>query len=375
MATAKSLSAPVLTTHELNRATLARQLLLERTAMPALDAVEHLVGLQAQNPHGTYPSLLARLEGFQPTELSELLAKRRVVRIVVMRGTVHMVSARDCLEWWPLTQPVLARTFRGSTFSKELGGADLAEVLDAGRRVLEAEPMIRSAAGRRLGERWPDAQTASLGHALGYGLPLVQMPPRGLWGQGGQAKLTTAEKWLGSDLEAEPSIDRLVLRYLGTFGPATVKDFQSWSGLTRIAEVAERLRPKLRSFRSEDGRELFDLPDAPRPGADVEAPPRFLPEYDNVLLGHADRTRFVDADARSAKFFTGSGLDSGTLLAAGVLSATWKLTRDDDAAELWVRPFKRISRRDRAGIEAEAELLFELIAAEAGERRLRISAG
>ena len=187
--------------------------------------------------------------------------------------------------------------------------------------------------------------------------------------------MTTAEKWLGSELEAEPSIDRLVLRYLGTFGPATVKDFQSWSGLTRIAEVAERLRPKLRSFRSEDGRELFDLPDAPRPGADVEAPPRFLPEYDNVLLGHADRTRFVDADARNAKFFTGSGLDSGTLLAAGVLSATWKLTRDDDAAELWVRPFKRISRRDRAGIEAEAELLFELIAAEAGERRLRISAG
>ncbi len=373
MTKTKATSAPFLTRRELNRATLARQLLLQRVPMPAFDAVEHLVGLQAQDPHGTYPGLLARLEGFDPEELSQLLAERRVVRIVLMRGTVHMVSDRDCLEWWPLTQPVLARTFKGSAFSKELGGADLAEVLEAGHELLSDEPMIRSAAGRRLGERWPDAVPTSLGHALGYGLPLVQVPPRGLWGQGGQAKLTTVQRWLGRELAAEPSIDDLVLRYLGAFGPASVMDFQNWSGLTRIAEVAERLRPQLRTFRSEDGRELFDVPDAPRPSAEVEAPPRFLPEYDNVLLGHADRSRLVDADAKRAEFFTGSGLDSGTVLVDGVLAATWKLTRDGEVADLWVRPFKRLRRADRDGIEEEAELLFGMIAAPDGERRIRIS--
>ena len=184
MATAKSLSAPVLTTHELNRATLARQLLLERTAMLVFDAVEHLVGLQAQNPHGTYlkPCSPGR-RAFSPPSSRELLTKRRVVRIVVMRGTVH--GQRPGLPGAVAADAAGAGAhLPGLDLLEEAGGADLAEVLDAGRRVLEAEPMIRSAAGRRLGERWPDAQTASLGHALGYGLPLVQMPPRGLWGAG-----------------------------------------------------------------------------------------------------------------------------------------------------------------------------------------------
>ena len=366
--------AATLTQRELNRATLARQRLLERSDMTALEAVEHLAGMQAQTPHGPYVSLFSRIRAFDPQELSRLLADRDVVRAWLMRSTVHLVSARDCLEWWPLTDRVLARTFKGSQFSKQLGSAELDDVLAAARELVEDEPLMRAEIARRLAERWPDADVTSLGAAAGFRLPLVQVTPRGLWGESGQTRLTTIGRWLGADLAAEPSIDAMVLRYLGALGPAGVKDFQNWSGLTRIAEVAERLRPQLATFRAEDGRELFDLPDAPRPGADAPAPPRFLPEYDNVLLGHADRSRFFAGGAKDAKFFTGNGADNGTLLVDGLLKATWKMSAEGSGAELWVRPFKPLTRSDRTDIEEEGHRLLELIAADGAGHRVRISA-
>jgi hypothetical protein len=367
------MATATLSQRELNRATLARQHLLDLTSMTALEAVEHLAGMQAQTPHGPYVSLFSRLAGFDPMELSGLLEDRVAVRGWFMRSTIHLVSARDCLEWWPLTDRVLERNFRGTQFSKQLGSAKLEDVLDMARGLLEAEPMPRAELSRRLAERWPDADPTSLGAAAGYRLPLVQVTPRALWGRSAQPTLTTIRVWLGREPVQDPSIDDLVLRYLGALGPASVKDFQNWSGLTRTAEVMERLRPRLVTFEAEDGRELFDLPDAPRHGAGVAAPPRFLPEYDNVLLGHADRTRFFDGDAKDAKFFRGSGADNGTLLVDGLLKATWKMTRDDAGAALWVRPFKALSRQDRREITDEGERLLGLIAAAEPKRRVRIS--
>jgi hypothetical protein len=362
-----------LTQRELNRATLARQHLLSRERLQALDAVEHLAGLQAQTPHGPYVSLFSRLDGFDPMELSAALEDRRAVRGWFMRATIHLMSARDCLEWWPLTDRVLARAFKGTKFSKQLGSAPLPDLLAAARAMVEAEPLPRAEISRRLAQRWPDGDPDSLGAAAGYRLPLVQVTPRGLWARSAQPKLTTIASWLGAPLAEDPSLESIVLRYLGALGPATVKDFQNWSGMTRIAEVVEPLRPSLVTFEGEDGRELFDLPDARRPGADASAPPRFLPEYDNVLLGHADRTRFFDGDPKEGRYFRGSGADNGTLLVDGLLKATWKMTRDGKDAELWVRPFRPIARSDRAEIKQEGERLLGLIASGAGRRRVRIS--
>jgi len=362
-----------LSQRELNRATLARQHLLERTDMSSLDMVEHLAGMQAQVPHGPYAGLFARIDGFDPAEASGLLSERKLIRGWFMRGTIHLISSRDSLRWWPLTERVLVRTFKGTTFSKELGSAPIDEVLQAARQMVEVEPLLRSEIGRRLGERWPDAVASSLGFAAGYRLPLVQVTPRGLWGQTGQARLTTIEAWLGDDLATDPPIEDLVLRYLGALGPATVKDFQNWSGLTRIAEVVDRLRPQLATFRAEDGRELFDLPDAPRPGADVPSPPRFLPEYDNLLLGHADRSRLADKDAKGATLFTASGPFQGTLLVDGLLSGSWRLHREASAVELHVRHFKPLPRPVRSEVEAEGRLLVGLIAAGADDCRVRFS--
>ena len=364
----------MLTRRELNRATLARQLLLRREQLSVPAAIEHLAGMQAQEPPGPYVSLWTRLDQFDPMELSKLISDRKAVRGGLMRSTIHLVTARDYVEWRPLVQRVLEGTFRGSASSKQIGDADLGELLTAGRELVEARPSMRSEISRELSERWPQADAAALGHAVAFVLPLIQVTPRGLWGQSGQARLTTAESWLGRELASEPSREGLVRRYLGALGPASVKDMQNWSGLTRMKEVFERLRPELRTFQGEDGRELFDLPDAPRPGAETPAPVRFFPAYDNVFLGHADRSRFVDADAKRAHFFTGSGADNGTLTVDGMLAATWKATVGEDQALLLVRPFKRIPKREQDEVEAEGMSLLELLGAEAGQRGVRIDA-
>ena len=177
-------------------------------------------------------------------------------------------------------------------------------------------------------------------------MPTVQVPPRGIWGKSGQARWTTAEAWLGRKLDPRPSRERLVIRYLAAFGPATVRDIQTWSGLTRLGEVVDRLRGRLLTFRDEDGVELFDLPDAPRPGPDIPAPPRFLPEYDNLLLSHADRTRFITG-GEAVPLQPGMGARYGTLLVDGVFRGTWRITlQHDERAILDVEPFERLTERD-----------------------------
>ncbi|MFF7885473.1 winged helix DNA-binding domain-containing protein [Streptomyces sp. NPDC020794] len=346
--------APVLDPRALNRATLARQLLLRRSAgRGSTDAVRHLVGLQAQNVKPPYYALAARLEGFRPEELSTAMEDRAVVRIVTLRSTIHTHTADDALTLRPLVQG--ARDRELNNFRKGLAGVDLDRLAVIARELVEAEPRTMKQLREELLVHWPDADPFALSVAARCRLPLVQVTPRGLWGRSGQVALTTAEHWLGRPTEPSPGPDAAVLRYLAAFGPASVKDMQTWAGLTRLREAFERLRPRLLTFRDENGVELFDLPDAPRPDSDTPAPPRFLPEFDNLLLSHADRSRVVPAGLKG-RTWTGNQAYC-TLLVDGFLGGLWRQEGD----VLTIEPFGRLTKVQREEVVAEAEGLLRML--------------
>jgi Winged helix DNA-binding domain len=354
----------------LNRALLERQLLLRRVDMPVDRALEHLVGLQAQEQRAPYYALWSRLEGFDPDELGRMVFEREVVRLTLMRATVHLVTARDALAIRPLVQLVVERNHNGA-FGRRMGGADVGELAKAVRELLGEEPLGARELGRRLVARGIGEDVEAIGNAARVYVPLVQVPPRGVWGAGGQAKYAPLELWTGSDLEVRPSVQDLVLRYLAAFGPASVMDMQAWSGLTKLRTVFEELRPRLVTFRDEDGKELFDLPDAPRPDAEVPAPVRFLGEYDNALLGFADRRRIIPED-----FPWTAVLEEGhfvsNLLVDGMLRGVWRIEREGKRrATLLIRLHGRVAKRERDEVTAEARRLVDFAAADAEVRDVR----
>jgi hypothetical protein len=346
----------VLGLRALNRALLARQMLLSRVKLPALDAIEQLVGLQAQVPNAPYFDLWTRIEGFRQEELSELIQDRKAVRIALMRSTIHLVSARDCLNLRPCLQSVHDRSLNGA-FGKRLAGLDTKALATSGRALVETKPLTFSELGKRLNEQWPDLDPTALAAAVRTLVPLVQLPPRGLWGEHGQAIHTSAEAWLGQPLSTQPATEKMILRYLTAFGPATTKDIQVWSGLTRLRETIERLRPQLVTFRDEQGNELFDLPDAPRPDADTQSPPRFLGEFDNMLLSYADRKRIID-DSYLKRVITENGIVRSTILIDGFVCGTWKIKRDHGTATLIIEPFKRLSKEEQYALSEEGARLL-----------------
>jgi hypothetical protein len=339
--------------------------------MPAFDAIEHLVGMQAQAPRAPFVGLWSRLAGFRHDELSRLVTSREVVRLAVMRRTLHLVSARDSRRLRPLLQPVLESGFWSSPFARHVKGIDLEALLQAGRTALEERPRTRKQLSQQLTGRWPDRDPESLAYAVSYLVPIVQVPPRGTWTGTGQATWTTVDAWLGTGRSAALPVDTLVLRYLGAFGPASVMDVQAWSGLTRIADVAKRLGRRLRRFRDESGRELLDLPDAPRPDPETPAPPRFLPEYDNLLLSHADRTRVV-VDGEQVPLYPGNGGTRGELLVDGFWQANWAISRDQGVATLTVEAFRPLPKRDIAEVRREGLRLLAFAAAEAESHEVRV---
>jgi len=356
----------------LNRALLARQMLLQRAQLPAADAIEHLVGMQAQVPHTPYVGLWTRLDGFRHEELAQRITERRAVRLALMRSTIHLVTARDCLALRPMVQPTLDRDlYRNSTHGPKIAGLDMSALLAAGRALLDERPLTTAELGERLHARWPDHDPSSLVYAMRNLAPLVQTPPRGLWGMSGQTRYATAEAWLGQPLAADAAPDAMIPRYLAAFGPATIADVQTWSGLTGLRAVVERLRPHLRIFRDERGRELFDLPDAPRPDPDTPAPPRFLPAFDNVLLSHADRTRVI-ADEHRPRVFAGNVI-LGAVLVDGFVRGTWTITRQGGVATLLIAPFALLSPRDRAALAEEGARLLAFATADAGARDIQFA--
>ncbi len=349
----------MLSRRALNRALLERQLLLQRSTSSVEHTLEHLVGMQAQVPNAPYVGLWTRLAGFIPEQLADLISTRRAVRIALMRSTIHLVTGRDCLLLRPLVGPALTRGLKGS-YGRRLAGIDMDELAAAGRSLVEERPRTLDELGKLLQKQWPDREPEALAISVRALVPLVQQPPRGIWGSGGLATHTSAEAWLGRPLARRPSLERLILRYLAAFGPATIADVQNWSGLNRLTETIETLRPRLRVFRDESGRALFDILDAPLPDPDTPAPPRFVPEYDNLLLGHLDRTRVI-ADEHRARIFT-----RGAVLVGGFVRAGWKVRRSRGTARLVIEYFPHTSKRARAEVMAEAQRLLAFVAPNAG---------
>ncbi|MFF2849103.1 winged helix DNA-binding domain-containing protein [Streptomyces sp. NPDC058001] len=350
--------APVLGPRALGRATLARQHLLRRTPLSARDAVEHLGGLQAQNVKPPYYALAARLDGFAPEHLSTLMRDREVVRIVTMRSTIHTHTAEDALRLRPFVQPARVREL--AAFRSGLAGVDLDLLARISRELVEEEPRTMKQLREALITHWPHAAPEALAVAARCLLPLVQITPRGLWRESGQVTLTTAERWLGRAALPAPPAEDVVRRYLAAFGPASVKDMQTWAGVTRLRDTFERLRPELLTFRDENGVELFDLPDAPRPDPDTEAPPRLLPEFDNLLLSYADRSRLVP-DAFKGRTWQGNRAYR-VLLVDGLVAGVWNLEeRRDGRAVLTVEEFAPLTRARRDAVTEEAARLLDVV--------------
>jgi hypothetical protein len=343
----------------LNRATLARQLLLQRSGMAALEAIEHLVGMQAQAPFAPYYGLWSRLDGFTGEQLSGLLTDRKAVRIVLMRGTIHLVTAADCHRLRPLVQPMLERSLQmNTTYRSDLDGVDLPAVAKHAQGLVGAEPLTPGELGVRLAENWPECPPGTLATAARNLLPLVQLPPRALWQRSGQVRLTTATAWLGRHRGKPLTIDKLVRRYLAAFGRATVADAQTWSGLNRLSEVFDRLAPRLVCFKNERGQTLYDLSDAPRPDPDAPAPVRLVAPFDNILLSHADRTRVISDEHRKRLFSGKNGVFPGTLLIDGFVAGTWELDGKGESTSMLVRPYIGLDATD--DIVAEGKRLLEL---------------
>lgn len=360
-------SAPVLTQRALNRALLERQHLLRRRTASAAEEIEHLVGMQAQVPNSPYVGLWTRLEGFQPNQLAELISTRRAVRLGLMRNTIHLVTARDALGQRPLYQSLFERGWKTSHFCRNLAGIDTSAVIAEATVLMKERPRTFAELGKLLQRRWPDRDATSLAYATRYLVPIVQVPPRGIWAKSAQPSWTSTDLWLGRPLASKPSIDKLIVRYLAAFGPATVADVAAWSGLSGLRDPVERLRPKLRTFQDERGRELFDLPDGPLPDPETPAPPRFLPEFDNLLIGHHDRTRVIEHAYRHVIF-------AGTLLVDGFVHATWSIKRERESATLTVEPLKRLTGADRAAVSEEGTRLLEFVAGAVAKRDVRITA-
>jgi len=354
----------VLARQALNRATLARQLLLERSNLPAMAAIEHLVGLQAQAPDAPYVGLWTRLAGFATGDLGELVAGRAAVRASLMRVTIHLVGSADYLTLWPVFQPVLERGYRASPFRRNLAGLDLDLVVEAATELLADRPRTRAELGALLARRWPGRDPASLAMSIGHLLPTVQVPPRGIWGRRGAPTQALASSWLGGPVATDPRPDHVVRRYLAAFGPATAADVRNWSRLTRVGEAIERLRPELVTFRDERGRELFDLPDAPRPPTDTPAPVRYLPEYDNILLGHEDRTRMMDVGQKTP-LYPGNGGRLGSVLVDGRFAGGWRVRRAREGGRLEVELAIKPSLAERNELIEEGLRLLAFIAGEA----------
>lgn len=360
-----------MTPRALGRATLARQMLLARERVPALRAIERLTALQAQMPRTAFVALWTRLKAFRSEQLARLLANHSVVRATTMRGTLHVLSARDYADMRAALQPSLTRGMQ-AILRDRAKGLDVGAVTAAARGFFGAAPRTFTEVRDFLIERFPDGDERAMGYAVRLHLPLVQVPTGDLWSFPATADFALAESWLGAPLPTGGGPQAIVLRYLAALGPATTADVQSWTGIKDARGVVEGLRSKLRVIKAGRGGELFNLPDAPRPPEDTPAPVRLLPEFDNVLLGHANRKRFV-ADEHRARIYLPGLRVAATFLVDGRVAGTWTVQRAKSAAVVLLEPFAAIPETASTALHEEAAALLRFVEPEATSFDVRIA--
>lgn len=360
----------VLSTRALNRALLARQMLLERETATPIAAIERLVAVQAQLARPPFVGLWTRVDRFRREMLANALHERTVVRVTALRGTLHLMTAADYVALRPTIQPALDRGMQ-AILRDRVRNLDLAALDDEARRFFGNAPATFDALRAHFKRKYPKGDERAMAYAIRTRLPLVQVPTDAPWAFPAAADFAMADTWLSTRVpRTSAAAHELVLRYLAAFGPATLGDAQVWSGLSGLREVFEDLRPRLVTFRDARKRELFDLPDAPRPPEDTPAPVRFLPEFDNLVLSHDDRTRVI-ADEHRPRVTLKNLQVRATFLVDGIVAGTWKSERKRKAAVLVIEPFGSIPKRRRAELEAEGIALLEFLEEDASERVIR----
>jgi len=348
----------ILKLRDLNRATLARQMLLKREPLPAIAAVERLVGLQAQLPIAPYVGLWTRLHDFSREDLARAIKDRKIVKATLMRATLHLCSTNDYLQFRTTLQPMLSGA--GDAIVKQRGGKfDSKKLLAEARRYIGEKPRTFAEISDWVVKLMPGHDVGALRYTVRTNIPLVQTPIATGWSYSTKPEFTLAERWIGRPIASEDNLPELVRRYLRAFGPASVTDAQTWLGM-KLKETFEKLRPELQTYRDEGRRELFDLPDLSLPDADLPAPVRFLPEFDNLLLSHSNRTRVVTDEFRSKVFLPALRV-AATVLVDGFVCAAWKVEKSKDAATLMIEPFAKLAKPDRAGLLEEGERLVRFI--------------
>ncbi|NDO78944.1 winged helix DNA-binding domain-containing protein [Kocuria indica] len=328
---------------QLRRWTLARQHLIEPATMSVVDLTEHLVGLQAQTPWSWYAGFHARQHPADAEEISSYLGEKHLVRMSSLRATIHLMTPRDAVSLRAMTQPVHDRTL-ASSFGRELAGVGLDAVTAAAGELLAERPMTLKDLGGQLSRTWPDTSPSALAMVARYRLPLVQLPPRGLWRQSGPIAYATLEQWLGNSPEPGLSITDYILRYLAAYGPATVMDFQAWAGITKTRPHFDKLADDLITFRDERGQRLYDLPQAPRPTDARALPVRLLYDYDNLLLAYKDRSRFI-TEPYAARQREMDGVTAQAVLVNGITAGTWRHSTDEGTSRIDIVLIESVNRR------------------------------
>jgi hypothetical protein len=360
----------VLTLRALNRATLARQMLLAREKVKPATAIERLAGLQSQWPKPPFVGLWTRIEGFSREDLRKATLAKKIVRATLMRMTIHTVSARDYVRFRPALQPALTRGVM-NIVGKRVVGVDLPKIVEEGRAYFAKEPRGFEGLRKHFAEKYPKLDARALAYYVRGQLPLLLVPEHEEpWGYPGNADFALAQDFLGEEVPYETSCEELVRRYLAAFGPATMRDFQVWSYMGSSKETFDRLRDELVTFVDDKKRELFDLPKAPRPPEETEAPVRLLPEYDNIKLSYLDRRRFIE-DAHKPKIFLAAARVRSTYLVDGFVAGAYAISREKKRAILTFEPFVKTSKRAREELAAEGEALVRFMEEDADHHEVR----
>jgi len=345
-----------LSARAVNRATLARQMLLERADCGVVEAVRRLAGMQGQEPKHPYVGLWSRADGFTDEHLTKAVEEREVVRASMFRGTLHLVTAADYLRFRTTIHPIFVA---GLKILGDRGiGLEPDKVVAAAVRILAKEPLTFTQIRDALVTEFPEVNDRALGFCTRLMVPLVMFPTDTRWGWPGNARFTPAEEWLKAKIHPSAVPDEMVIRYLEAFGPATPADFQTWSGLTKAKSIFDAV--ELETFIDEAGKPLYDVPGGPRPDEETPAPIRFLPEFDNLLLAHAKRERII-ADEHRPAVFTKNLRVKSTYLVDGQVAGLWSAEKKRGVATLTLTPFGRLLKKTQAELEREGSALLRFL--------------